>query len=390
MVLKIVLIILVIILGLVLVLPFVLNMAGIRIFQFGAIGGAGGVDVGEGMLRSPDGGEIWENTAVSEDKRIRFPSQILAFAFHPGDPDIIFLGSKSSGLWKSANGGKSWRKTGDKARTLDPSADVYKIAISRSHPQVMYIAAFQASRGRVFRSEDGGETWREVYFVTANRFGVFDIYVNPSDPDRVLTATGQGGLLETRNGGKTWRVLKWFSEALTRLIVNPVFSGEMFVITASGNLFKTFDGGKNWADLNEGLKKQTAGIQPSGFQPPTSTFNLFAGISRRSSLQAFVPDPNIFTTLYIGSQEGLLRSTNGGFAWERLNVLIPPEALPVNAAAVPPGNSRIIFAAAANQLHRSADGGENWSADILPTKSRIKELLIHPLKPEIIFAVLGR
>ena len=69
--------------------------------------------------------------------------------------------------------------------------------------------------------------------------GVFDLYIDPQDADHVVIATGQGGVLETRNGGRTWRVRRWFSEALTQILVNPVFFGEMFVTTSGENLFKT-------------------------------------------------------------------------------------------------------------------------------------------------------
>lgn len=390
MVLKIILVILVIVLGLVVVLPFVLNIAGFNVFQFGSISG-GAISAGEGLLRSKDGGESWVSVTNSSDKRIRFPQEILDISFHATSSDIIFLGSKGSGLWKSMNGGSSWQKVVDKARVLDPRADVYRVAVSRSQPRIIYLAVFQNSRGRVLKSEDGGGSFREMYFVTANRFGVFDLYADPSDANHVIIATGQGGVLETRNGGRTWRVKRWFSEALTRLVVNPYFSGEMFVTTSGKNLFKTFDGGENWADLNEGLQRVANSRgelegRPS-FQP---SLNPFAGGAFGKSLEALVADPNVFTTIYIGSQDGLLRSTNGGFSWERLNVLIPPEALPVKAVVVDPRNSSTIFAAALNQIHRSEDGGINWNVKTLAVNGRIARILIHPLKPDTMFIVLGR
>lgn len=391
MIFKVILIILIVILGLVVVLPFVLSIAGFNVLQFGSISG-GAVAAGEGLLRSQDGGTTWTSAANSTEGRIRFPREILDFAFHATSSDILFIGSKGSGLWRSKDGGSLWQKVSDKARVLDPGADVYKVAVSRSQPQIIYLAVFQNNRGRVLKSGDGGESFREVYFVTANRFGVFDLYVDPQDSNHVVIATGQGGVLETRNGGRTWRVRRWFSEALTRMLVNPVFSGEILVTTSGKNLFKTFDGGENWADLNEGLQRlANARAEMEGrpsIQPSFS--NPFAGGAFGKSLEALVADPNIFTTLYIGSQDGLLRSTNGGFSWERLDVLIPPEALPVKSVAVHPRNSATIFATALNQIHRSDDGGINWNVKTIDTKGKINRILIHPLKTDTMFIVLGR
>lgn len=388
---KILLIVLVVILGLLIVLPFVLSIAGFKSFGFSGLGSVGGgpsASAGEGLLRSADGGENWESAAVSKTNRVPFPAKIFDLAFHPQDPNIIFIGSKSSGLWKSKDAGKSWEKVFDKASVLSPTADVYGVALSRFNSKVMYLAIYQNDRGRVLKSEDGGESFREVYFVTANRYGVFDLYVNSRDPERAIIITGQGGVLETRNGGRTWRVIKWFSEPLVKLLVNPVFPNEMFVLTERGNLFKTFDGGENWADLNE--RPQEGEGQISYAQPQIS-LNPLAGLFRQgSSIEALVPDPSIFTTIYIGSGSGVLRSANGGFTWERLNILIPPEALPVRAVAVSPRSSNTIFAGASVQLHRSDDGGLNWRVKFLPTSGKIKNLLIHPLKPEIMFAILER
>jgi len=387
MALRIILIIIVILLGLLVLLPFILNIAGVRIFQVGSLGGEVGL-VGEGLLLSTDGGRNWDNAAISEDKKIRFPAQILDLAFTPENPNLLFLGTKSSGLWKSENGGKSWRKVIDNTGGLKPDADIYKIAISRTNPQVMYLALLQSKRGRVLKSEDGGKTFREIYFVTADRFAVTDLYLDPQNPNHVFIVTGQGGLLETQNGGRSWRVKRWFSEVPTKLLVNPAFLREMYILTANGSLSKTLDGGENWADLNTGLR---SAVNQQPFPPSGQVgLNPFAGIIHYYGIQALEMDPNLSTTLYVGSQTGLLRSRDGGFTWKRLNVLIPPDALPVSSVAIDPRDSSIIFAAAANQLHKSEDGGVNWDVDILPTKSRIKKLLIHPLKPEVMFAILGR
>ncbi len=390
MVLKIVLVVLVIILGLVVIIPFVLSVAGFNVLQFGSVGG--GISVaGEGLLRSRDGGESWENAAKSTEPKTSFPREILDLSFHPSIPDILFIGSKGAGLWKSADGGNSWRRVQDRARVLDPRADVYRVAMSSLQPKIIYLAVFQNNRGRVLRSEDAGESFREIYFVTANRFGVFDLHLDPQDANHVIIATGQGGVLETRNGGRTWRVKRWFSEALTRLLVNPFFSGEMFVTTSGENIFKTFDGGENWADLNEGLQEAArARDEMPERMSLRPTLNPFSVGTFGRTLEALVVDPNIFTTLYIGSRDGLLRSTNGGFSWTRLDVLIPPEALPVKSVAVHPRNSSLIFAAASNQIHRSDDGGTNWSVKTLDIKGRISKILIHPLKPDTMFVVLGR
>lgn len=383
---KVVIIILVVLLGIIIVTPFVLSIAGVNIFELGAVGG--GPKRGEAVImRSLNSGVEWEDASISGNKNTAFPKEILSLAFHPQNADTIFLGAKSSGLWKSTNRGAFWEKITDTSGIIGPRSDVYKVAISRSNPDIMYIAIFQDNLGRVFRSDDGSASFREVYFVTSNRFVVFDLFVNPINSNHVLIATGQGGLLETKDGGRTWRVVKWFTEAIEKIIVNPIDPREIFVITASDNLFKSVDGGANFAEL----RPEARSIEDQGIIPSTPRPNPFGNVfTTRDRISAFLFDPNNFFTIFMGSVEGLLRSNDGGFSWERLNLLIPPEDLPISALAVHPRSSQVIFAGAGTQLHQSSDGGVSWSFATFPVTSRIRSLWISSLEPQLMFAAFGR
>lgn len=385
---KILIIILVVLLGVIIITPFVLNIAGVNIFEFGSVGG--GPKAGEAVImRSLNGGTNWEDVSISGNQETAFPKEILSIAFHPQNSDIIFLGTKGSGFWKSTNGGAYWDKINDSTKIIDPKSDVYKVAISRSNPDIIYIAVYQNDRGRVLRSDDGGSSFREVYFVTSDRFAVFDLFVNPLNSNHVLIGTGQGGLLETKDGGRAWRVVQWFTEEVERIAVNPLDSSEIFVITARDNLLKSADNGEHFASIRPEAKiARDLSVVPSGFQEnPFTGVGVFGG---RDKISAFQYDPQDPLTIYLGWVDGLLRSNDSGFNWERLKLLIPPEDLPVTAIAVHPRSSRIIFAGAGSQLHQSTDGGVNWSFSAFPTKTKIKSLVISPLEPQLMFANFGR
>lgn len=392
MALKIILIVLVVLLTLIVVIPFALNMAGLNVLQFGSVGGVR-TGAGSALLRSTTGGDAWEDAGITEDKKVNFPAQPYGLSFHPLNPNLLFLGTKGAGLWKSVNDGGSWTQVKDSGGVLGLRGDVYKALFSPSNPDILYLVSYENSRGRVLRSDDQGKTFREIYFVPGSRLAVTDLFVSQTDPNHIIIATEQGGILDSTNGGKTWRVIKWFTEGLTRLIISPASAAEMYVTTASGALFKTVDGGDNWAALTprqaahveQGQTRNIPGIPvypPPGFLAPFG--------ARQNQLETIILDPNDSKTLYAGSQEGLLRSTNSGFTWNRLNILILPEALPVSAVAVFPRNPSIIFIGASSQLYRSDDGGIRWSVSTLPTQSRIRSILIHPLLPQTMFAVLGR
>ena len=178
MVLKILLIGVAVILGLLVVLPFVLSVAGFNYFNLPDFSSDGGgssssSSVGRGLLRSRDGGENWEDVSFLGDRRVSLPAQILDIAFHPQNPDLIFMGTRSSGIWKSIDTGQSWEKIYDKSRVLDPSADVYKIAVSRSNPQILYAALFQENE--TLRSKINGLTHDKTEWIYGNGETLFEI-----------------------------------------------------------------------------------------------------------------------------------------------------------------------------------------------------------------------
>lgn len=387
---KVILIILVILIGLILVLPFVLSIVGINVLQFGSV--SGGVSAGSPMiLRSTDMGRNWENASVSGSEKVPFPSKILHFAFHPRNPDFFYLGTRGDGLWTSANGGAFWTKRKDKLGVLDPRADVLKIGVSSSSPDVLYVAIYQDRRGRILRSDNNGESFHEVYFTAQNGIRVTDVFVNQSEVNHVIIVTDQGGMVETRNGGSTWRVIKWFSRGLKEILVNPKDPKEMFVLTDVDTLLKSTDGGESWTDLQTGIYNA---IHPSAafdtYAPiytPSPVMNPFNLGFARNGIMTIIPDPKNFSALYIILSEGIFRSVDGGFLWDRINVLLSPDALSINTVAIHPRNSETILVGAQSQLYRSDDGGATWSINTLPVKSRIRTLIPHPFKPETMFAI---
>src|SRR5689334_20843523 len=116
----------------------------------------------------------------------------------PSDPDVVWVGtgdaftSRSSyagdGVYKSTDGGKTWRNTG-----LRDSHHVARIIVHPTNPDVVYVAAMghlysdNAERG-VFRTADGGRTWEKVLYVN-ERVGVIDLVMDPRDPQVLYAAT---------------------------------------------------------------------------------------------------------------------------------------------------------------------------------------------------------
>ena len=236
------------------------------------------------------------------------------------------------------------------------------MAVNPVNRREWYVAVFQKSRGRLLATADAGKTFREIYSTPLERFGVFDVYYDKGRKT-VSIVTGQGGLLETDNGGKTWRVVRWFADGLIRLMVNPVNPASRLAVTPRGKVFRTLDYGQSWTDATRAL---------DSFSGASSNQRWFMGANG---------------TLYMGSKYGALRSYDNGSTFGALDLIIPPEALPVLAVAASPRDDSRLLVSAGNQLYSSSDGGRTWAILTPPSAKRITHLLFDREKPETIYAV---
>lgn len=328
---------------------------------------SGGQPENQGLFISDDGGATWQarNNIKNSGSKLSGLT-ITDFASDPQNSSRLYIGTENSGIWKSTDRGQNWEKVVDRAGVLDSRAQVLRLNISKANPRLWFLAVYQKNRGAVLKSEDGGETFREVYFVPVERFGVFDLSYNDAT-GAVIIVNGQGGLLESRDKGRSWRVLKWFSDGLTGLVVEPRVSATFYVLTSRGKIFKTIDGGTNFIDLSPN----------------------FASFDRSYKNQNLAIDP-LSGTLYLGSDYGLLRSYDGGLSWSRVPVIIPPEVLPVLAIAIHPNYSRIFFVSAQSQLYKTLDGGVNWSIVPSPATRRVTKIVIDQSNPNRVSLLSNR
>ncbi|MBU6414818.1 hypothetical protein KGQ34_01050 [Patescibacteria group bacterium] len=332
------------------------------------------IDVG--IFKSEDNGLTWQakNTSAVSAEFAKQQSSGTGFAinnfaisdlaFDESSSTIMYLGTKGGGLWKTTNGGDLWKKLDDKNHVLESGADVLKIALNPNNSRMLYIAVFQQNRGRLLKSEDGGESFREAYFTPLERYGVFDAFVDRAG--RVFIATGQGGYLESDDQGFSWSVKRWFADGLLRVIRDPNNSRVLYIQSARANLFRSLDYGASWADI-------------------TPSFKSFKGAQ---SHQVFFVDPSS-SALYLASDFGLLRSEDRGLSFKPVPLTIPPEALPVLSVASSPQNKNMLYISALNLMYKSADYGKSWSVLRPPGNKRIVMLKIHPLRSNVLFVVVS-
>ena len=148
-----------------------------------------------GIARSPDGGINWERPPGRVSDKV-----ITALAVHPFDSQVVLAGTEGYGVFKSTDGGSTWRECFIKA---SPEANrIHALEFAPSQPEVVYAG----SESGVFKSLDGGENWENAGGLGLGIAEVRDLLISAINPETVYLATRRG-VFATVNGGEQWRRL---------------------------------------------------------------------------------------------------------------------------------------------------------------------------------------
>lgn len=306
---------------------------------------------------SEDAGKTWRGI---KDTRFR----VDKLMFHPVTGDL-FVGTQRNSLWVSENSRGTFQQIKDDAEMVDEKALILDMVSVSGGEVRAYVAASYGGKGRVLSLIDS--LYRELFFTPLAKTFVFDIDVDPGDSRRIFLISGDGGFIESRDGGETWRTVYRFKNAPNRLVVHPGIAGKFWVTTLRGEVLLTTDYAATWIDMSAGLNK---------FPKARDIENLY--LDTRGNI------------LYLTSGYGLLKSQDDGKTWEPVNLIVPPASLPIIAFAADPVNSGVIYISAASQLYKSTDGGVTWQGMDFLGRRNIKSIVIDPHNSNRVFIGLDR
>jgi photosystem II stability/assembly factor-like uncharacterized protein len=201
--------------------------------------------------------------------------RVLAVTGVPGDPNTYYFGAAAGGVFKSTNGGMTWTPTFDKQSV----ASIGAIAVADADHNILYVGSGEAClRGNisygdgVYKSTDGGQTWRNIGLKDTRHIGA--VIIDPRNPDVVLVAAlghawgpnEERGVFRTADGGKTWQKVLYKDEntGAIDVVFDPKNSSIVYAamyqvrrqpwtFTSGGpgsGLYKSTDGGLTWKQLS--------------------------------------------------------------------------------------------------------------------------------------------
>src|SRR5437016_1355623 len=241
------------------------------VFYFGGVGG--------GVWKTSDGGINWEPIS---DGSVFGTASVGAIGLSDSDPNTIYVGmgespirgnvSHGDGVYKSTDGGKTWKHIG-----LEDTRQISRIRVHPKNPDIVYVAAQghvwapNEQRG-VFRSKDWGNT-SQKRLIRSDKAGACDLIIDPTNSNVIyaafwevyrkpwtLESGGPGsGIFKSTDGGDTWTEitrnpgLPRGTIGIVGITVSPANSDRLWAIVEAenGGVFRSDDGGKTWTKTNE-------------------------------------------------------------------------------------------------------------------------------------------
>ena len=226
---------------------------------------------GNGVYKSIDEGKTWEHIGLEETQ------QISRIVIHPDNSDIVYVAAQGAingptedrGVYKSIDGGKNW----ENVLFVDNQTGVSELSIDYNNPEILYATMWNHQRlpwkvisggdgDGVYKSLDGGESWKKIENGLPNELGKMAISVSRANSNKVyLLVEGNsnkrsGGLFVSNNAGDTWQKVSSYAELTSRawyyieVFADP--NDENIVYVLSARAFRSVDGGKSWKRIYSG------------------------------------------------------------------------------------------------------------------------------------------
>ena len=312
----------------------------------------------------------------------------------PGHPDVFYIGVNDGGVWRSTDYGRTWVPIFDD----QPTGSIGAIAVAPSDPQVIYVGSGEGLQrpdlsvgDGIYKSTDGGATWRHLGLRDGQQIPA--VLVDPRDPNRVFAAVlghpygpnTERGIYRSTDGGATWTQVLGkdentggmdlaFDPGDPQTVFADLWSARQapweagWVLSGNNGLYKSGDGGTTWRQISNGLPTAADGLGRIG---------LGTSLSEPARLYAI-----------IGATKGggLYRSDDHGESWRLVNsdARVWGRDGDFNEVKVDPKNPDVVYVANV-VTWKSTDGGKTfvgWRG--APGGDDYHRIWIDPADPKII------
>lgn len=310
--------------------------------------------------------------------------RITAIALHPADGRTLWAGAAAGGVWKSTDRGDRWRPVMD----YENAITVGSIAVDPNNPDVVYVGtgepAFNLDTydgAGLFKSTDGGESWKVTGLTGV--FAFSRVLVHPRDGSIIYASAihNNAGFYRSADGGRTWQRI--LTDDIYDITINPVNPNELWVGGGRAGVMRSQDGGLSFVPSGNGLVAGDSGVGRISVQvAPSSPSTLFALMC----VHTYGPNSEEHVTK-------ICRTTNSGLTWQTVFLNTPnflnnpgfPQGEFNNTIAIRPDDPNVVVAGGV-WLYRTTDGGASWSLIGFGVHPDYHALAFDPTDPNRLYA----
>jgi photosystem II stability/assembly factor-like uncharacterized protein len=286
-----------------------------------------------------------------------------SFAYDPGNPAHIYMGTTNSWIYESEDGGANWKRLARLGKVDDLVVD--NMVIDSADPKTLYAGVWQLDRtgGGIYISHDGGLTWASTSDMEGKSVRALSQAASNS---KVLVAGAISGVYRSKDGGEHWteispegsgEIHKVESIAIDPLDPQTIYAGTWHLP------WKTTDGGVTWHNIKQGLIDD-------------------------SDVFSIIIDPSRPSVIYASACSGIYLSETGGELFRKVQG-IPSTARRTRVLMQDPTNRNVVYAGTTEGLYKTVDGGTNWARMTGPDVI-INDVYVNPKNPQQVLLATDR
>lgn len=299
--------------------------------------------------------------------------RVVAVAGVPSEPNLFYMGGVQGGIWKSTNYGQTWDNISDGQLPGDATS-IGALAVAPSNPKIIYAGTGESDiRGDVdtgtgvYKSPDAGKTWK--YAGLRDTHSTMALVIDPRDPNtvyvgsmgHVFKANTERGVFKTTDGGKSWKKMLFVDSNTgavaismdrqnSRVLYAAMWQAQRvpWKLTSGGpgsGLYKSTDGGGHWTNLSHN----------PGFP---------AGILGKMGVSVSPANSHIVYAIVQANEGGVYRSDDAGATWKRVNseMKLRQRAYYYTAILADPVHPKVAYVPNVDAMYKTTDSGASWTS----------------------------